>query len=858
VPHISTLVSGLPDYRLSDRGNTLVRSGFPHRMRIPVLLLLPPDVAAGSGAAGMGEAARKVLDDCRDYYLENSQGRFTFEFRLRTGVPRRPFTWRGNVSATPRYTGSPPRLANLSAFPRESAYTGFDIFELPDRPAGSAGEPIVLRNYGLGAYTNLVRHVLETMGVPHPWDHPISRTQWLRFGFPEGRSTAHLACLGLDAVKAGSGFVRSFGYRVAPGRTPGESSPVQAVPIQMDGRALRLFAWAWWHPTAQNKQTSFATFFHELGHVLGPRDHYASEKLGFVTGPPAGFMGSSSLMGTGFGSLGVHFDGYNKAALGWLSPRVVEPPQVLRTVLEPVYHSRRSALLIRPDPAGHPGEAFLLEVRDPTAPGRGTEGTARFDRSLNGQFQGVMIYHLSGMRPPTFENPTADLIGEEPPVRAGIDNPRTKKKAFTGVLRGRRTLFRDGTGSGMRLRVGARRADGGRPVDIWWARLRDSANRGPVVGSGGAVATLRPWFDAPVSVYTRPRGSVGLVSWRAPEGQSVSARGQALAPDQRTPGVLGPFSARQANHLSTCVLEVNSTRTVLAAVPVFGGTRLATFRVANRTGGYRPSFVWASSSPFPGNYPVVTALHASNFALGTVRGGVAVLSTWSGATPRRRFEVTGYRAANRSGAMALGAVPTDEPGVRLLCVALLPDGSATSVAGILELYRVVLRTGAIERTHQTALGNDWGNSGNLQLVPLSSDRILLATRTESGRIRVEVWRIGAAHGALQRRSTQVLHRSRNLLPRNEPAPFQVARATPHHLALAERHPDSGRCSVGVYRLAPGDRLEFEGDSGVLGDPVDLVSAEAMVGARQRVFTSTVDATGRLRGTTWDVTDRPPW
>ncbi|TVR57408.1 MAG: hypothetical protein EA421_01010 [Gemmatimonadales bacterium] len=856
MPHISTLVSGLPDYRLSDRGNTLVRSGFPHRMRIPVLLLLPPDVAAGSGAAGMGEAARKVLDDCRDYYLENSQGRFTFEFRLRTGVPRRPFTWRGNVSATPRYTGSPPRLANLSAFPRESAYTGFDIFELPDRPAGSAGEPIVLRNYGLGAYTNLVRHVLETMGAPHPWDHPISRTQWLRFGFPEGRSTAHLACLGLDAVKAGIGFVRSFGYRVAPGRTPGESSPVQAVPIQMDGRALRLFAWAWWHPTAKNKQTSFATFFHELGHVLGPRDHYASEKLGFVTGPPQGFMGKSSLMGSGFGSLGVHFDGYNKAALGWLSPRVVEPPRVLRSVLEPVYRSRRSALLIRPDPAGHPGEAFLLEVRDPTAPGGGTHRTARFDGSLEEHYQGVMIYHLSGMRPPTFENPTADLIGEEPPVRAGIDNPRRKKKAFTGVLRGRRTLFRDGTGSGLRVRVGSRRTDGGRPVDIWWARLRDSANRGPVVGSGGAVATLRPWFDVPVSVYTRPNGGVGVVSWRVPEGQPVSARGQALAPEPRGLGTFPLVRLPPSRHLSTCVLTSEGIRTVLAAAPVLAGVRLITFRVANKGGGHHPTFAWASSSHLSGSHPVVATLQGSSFALGVVRSGVVVLSSWSGIAPRRRFEVTGPRVSDRSGAMALAAIPTDEPGVRLLCVALLPHRSGAH--GILELYRVVLRTGAMERVEQISLGSDWGNSRNLQLIPLSSDRILLAARTESGQIRVDIWRIGARRGAQERRSSEMLRRSRNVHPRSEPAPFQVARATPHHVALAEQHPDSGRCSVGVYRLAPGDRLDFEGDSGALGDLVDLVSVEAMVGARQRAFTSTVDESGRLRGTTWDVTDRPPW
>lgn len=483
-------VSKFGYFKLFSIGNRITRIREVQRLNIPVLLVMPPNTTQEQKSHA-GFACQTMLPELEKYFNEISQNQFGFNFRLRTAILPNNFEWKGNANANPRYSRIHGAIQNLDQFPLEKDYTGYFPFEVYDRENERGGNVNTLRNYRLKAYSNIIKAGMHAASARQAWDSRISYDAWVKFGPRPSSSKAYINCIGLNTTGLNSAFVRPFGYNAATGQGKEHHRTKDAVKL-LD-RIFSDFAWTWWRPNNLRDQWTVA---HELGHILGPLDHYSIDSdNGTKIGSRDGYLGTSSIMGY---QGRWHLDGVNKWRLGWLEPQIIRRSGGdIRIDLFPVYKSKSEAIVILPDEIDHSQEAFFLEIRNPSLmigsyehrapvsignladrisiPLRGTLRLPAFiltnnkyDSGLNDQYHGVMAYHLAGGTS-TAKRPRMDIIGEHPKVRPGIDDPRRMKKAVVGSIPVESMKFYDGTDSGLRIDVASNQnRDGSRSVYIKW------------------------------------------------------------------------------------------------------------------------------------------------------------------------------------------------------------------------------------------------------------------------------------------------------------------------------------------------------------------------------------------------------
>lgn len=453
-------VSGLRNFRIERAGNVIRRTRTSATMQMPALLVISPDISSRAYINDSGLKCQKMLNEIEEYFREISMGAFSFRFNLRSAILTRSINWRGNAPARAIYRNN-GLIQNLNQFPLEKDYTGFDPFVVWDREEGVSGQRNRVRNYVLKAYSNIVKSGMQSASTRQSWDSRISYEAWLKFGTHPTSNVAHINCIGLnDSANGKSAFVRRFGYNVATGDGTVNQSPRPVSNVTLMERVYSHFAWTWWRPDESYDKWTVA---HEVGHILGLADHYRSRlSNGSRVGPPGGYLGTSSIMGN---SGQWHLDGVNKMRLGWTEPQLIRRSDGVRSVnMYPVYKGLNSSLLIFPDDLNYSQEAFFLEVRDPAYM---PQQNSKNEAELNGQYQGVMVYHIAGGSA-TRTRPVMDIIGESPIVRPGIDDPRGKKRAAHGAVPVQALRFYDGTDSRLRIHIGQKNGNGSWTVNITW------------------------------------------------------------------------------------------------------------------------------------------------------------------------------------------------------------------------------------------------------------------------------------------------------------------------------------------------------------------------------------------------------
>lgn len=147
-------------------------------------------------------------------------------------------------------------------------------------------------------------------------------------------------------------------------------------------------------------------------------------------------------MGTTGGDL-THADGYLKFRWGWSDPRVSTPDRRTEDVhLEPAETSPGNALIVRPDPVGHPDEFFYLEVRNGAAV-RWDGNHLEFDQQLAPEFQGLLIYRINAI------DPSAEFSF----IRLESDSSDSVAFAMGARFGPPSSNFSDGTPSGLTVEV---------------------------------------------------------------------------------------------------------------------------------------------------------------------------------------------------------------------------------------------------------------------------------------------------------------------------------------------------------------------------------------------------------------------
>lgn len=133
------------------------------------------------------------------------------------------------------------------------------------------------------------------------------------------------------------------------------------------------------------QMTSISLFCHELGHVLGLPDLYATHRLGDVAAAQTPGVGLWCLMANQMPGRPQHMSAWCKEKLGWIKPAIIDPSVRQQLVLAPIENSPRECFKI---PLKWDGsEYLLLENRRHIG----------FDASLPAQ--GLLIWHVSYNRP---------------------------------------------------------------------------------------------------------------------------------------------------------------------------------------------------------------------------------------------------------------------------------------------------------------------------------------------------------------------------------------------------------------------------------------------------------------------------
>lgn len=143
--------------------------------------------------------------------------------------------------------------------------------------------------------------------------------------------------------------------------------------------------------TLQPQNGTIGVFCHEFGHALGLRDYYDTDRSSEGIGE-WGLMGSGGWCherGDALGSSPAHFTAYSKAKLGWLEPIGVQAP--MADVVIPPVEVEPVAYRLWREPSSGP-EYFLVENRQALGFDRGLTRRQK-DFSLQNP-AGLLIYHI--------------------------------------------------------------------------------------------------------------------------------------------------------------------------------------------------------------------------------------------------------------------------------------------------------------------------------------------------------------------------------------------------------------------------------------------------------------------------------
>ena len=448
------------------------------------------------------ELLRGQFEEVKRFFLENSYGRFSIDFALKSATLRKPRDWKGNLEGiVPRYhPENHPRkheLSNPEDFLPLEAYTGYEPVRIyrwnPDEVDVTKDD--YFRSYESQTRRNIMQDVIAAAREKsNDWDDN-------KFGVDE---------IMLWALKPGK-----LGHAVFASSAIGRSV------VRGDFAALPVGNNRHIHRLALNGVGDAIVHAHELGHLLlGLGDHYIS---GVRDGRRVrvtrnGFLGEASVMGTAhLRGDDAHLDAVSKFRMGWLDATVVEPTFASRDfALAPVYADARNVLLVRPNKHLRPGEFFLLEHR--TRDGRDGDGRAiEFDRHLDDELDGgVVVYHVDATDPYGGDlasaEPFVDVEGEEAgtvPVVAMHEGERLDEEAM--AFHGRHR-------NGLSLAFEGRDAAGAQIVTVTW--------------------TLQPKLD----VTTTPDDTVHLVG-----------RSDTGVPMYRILSSIGPVARRWESLGGACV-----------------------------------------------------------------------------------------------------------------------------------------------------------------------------------------------------------------------------------------------------------------------------------------------------------------
>ena len=358
-----------------------------YRITIPVLLIIfDDDRSHGTDQnppfwtpEAQGNALRDDIDRIQRYYAENSYGTFDIQCVLRTVFLDQPHSWRGNATTTPDYSGENGVLANPQDFPPAQDYTGYGGFIVYERDPAVDTTPWH-RNYNAIAERNYCQAALLAANEQgaQPWDHGLSFDDWLDAGTPSGDTHARVVFVS-RGITGGGGDRRYGTYNSGDSMSDYDLTPL---PLSLFGRNFHEYVW---YAFYDNGDVRAETLAHELGHTIGVGDYYNIQ---------VSSVERLSLMGYTDGEF-PHFDAYTKFRWNWLDPEVIEPtPHRRRITLAPVTANASNALLLRPDPIGHPDEFFLLEVRRHDAQ-RWDGAQLEFDQRLPASLQGLHIYRCN-------------------------------------------------------------------------------------------------------------------------------------------------------------------------------------------------------------------------------------------------------------------------------------------------------------------------------------------------------------------------------------------------------------------------------------------------------------------------------
>lgn len=427
-------IPGLDVWNLARHSNQ--RGG---AIRLPIVLI-------GFGrslTAAEVDQARRHAETVKAFYDENSYGKVRIETVVRTARLTHPLTWRGTWrgQAVPEPAFGPDgQLTNESAFPPAEAYEGYLGFKVFNRKEG--GDRV--RNYNASAERNRAKDALQVIAsqAPLPLDDQISFQEFL---------SPQLIIAAPDMP--GGGGYRTYGHHQPVGGTT-------SAPLNFGGITLNQYVF--WESAAE---FAWQVLAHEFGHSLGAPDLYISPDKG-----DGGDLDNVSIMGGHWG--GNHLDALSKFQFGWLDPRVVNRGEALEIELGTVYEDPRNALLIRPDPANHPDEFFLVEHRADL--GRRWDGQpVRFDKGLDRRWQqGLFIYHVNTQGRSNIA-PRVDLEGEERVANAIRHVAHGPEAHLPGVFGPSNARLYDGTWSGLWLQPVRRTTTGAMLVRLQWEEASD-------------------------------------------------------------------------------------------------------------------------------------------------------------------------------------------------------------------------------------------------------------------------------------------------------------------------------------------------------------------------------------------------
>ncbi|MDH3734924.1 MAG: hypothetical protein OEU54_15450, partial [Gemmatimonadota bacterium] len=504
-----------------------------------------------------------------------------------------------------------------------------------------------------------------------------------------------------------------------------------------------------------------------------------------------------------------------------------------------VYESRKSAILVYPDPSDHPKELFIFEIRNGDY--RFPSGRrVLFDRSLHRNFAGgLLAYHVNSDNSPSA--PLVDMEGESPKSAPGQEPG--KIRAIPGRLALTDTNLYDHSGTGMRVHVGPVGANGARDIRLWWARVGDSGNQGArFSGDQTELASARLDQDHLVTVAV-DGASHGVRVWRPEDDGSV----------------------RRADFRNKRVSPAPANRGVAIAAGEFGGGRRFFITVQNQSNrvlhhawsirrGRQPAIdplgKFRSSLP-GGRSPKVVHITRSLFvSAGLNANGDVTLQSW-------RWSPDLVQDQSQPPTLSeLVVASFDEFDLSTLAwvrrrgrrrVLLFVGRRRTNGKLRIFTFRVNTSTGRLTRGARL----DAGEASDVHVRSLSTSRAVVSCCLPNNRVRLIILDVEDDGATVTRVADTKGH--------------EHLKTTRHHslttsssrVIVGSRNRQDDRLRVALWRVLNDGAVEWVTDSGNLAAEVGAVDISAQFGRRHRAITHVTTAGGRQKLIAWDVNNLPP-